>query len=62
MIVRGESTIIDYHAPFDQGLSKVTNDKCGIAREWSSLVLTQLEEKDTGFIFQLKLSAFIRYG
>ena len=21
MIVRGESTIIDYHAPFDQGLS-----------------------------------------
>ena len=24
MIVRGESTIIDYHAPFDQGFNKPT--------------------------------------
>ena len=45
MIVRGESTIIDYHAPFDQGLMKcklvrITWDSIsGSVAEWSKALV-----------------------
>ena len=62
MIVRGKSTIIDYHAPFDQGFTLFNHEVDTLASFLPDVNLNIISEED--FIFHLldnESSFFITY-